>query len=67
MVHFIHFQPDYPRIAKYCNTWRNFDDVQDSWASVLSIINFYGEDKTNFTRVAGPGHFNDPDQVVLNA
>ena len=41
MVHFIHFQPDYHHIAEYCNTWRNYDYIQDSWSSVLSIINFY--------------------------
>jgi len=56
-------QPDYKLIAKSCNIWRNFADVQDSWDSVLGIINFYAEDKTRFREVAAPGQFNDPDMV----
>jgi len=57
------FQPDYASIAKHCNIWRNFNDIDDSWDSVLGIIEFYGDDKTHFTEVAGPGNFNDPDMV----
>ncbi|CAG5128318.1 unnamed protein product [Candidula unifasciata] len=57
--------PDYPRIAEYCNIWRNFDDIDDSWSSVQSIIEFYGTDKGNFSGVAGPGNFNDPDMIIV--
>ena len=56
-------QPDYPNIAKHCNIWRNAGDISDSWDSVTGILNFYGNDKTKFTEVAGPGNFNDPDMV----
>lgn len=58
------FQPDYKKIAKYCNVWRNFDDINDSWDSVASIIEFYGKDHSKFIEVAGPGNFNDPDMVI---
>ena len=56
-------QPDYVKIAKYCNLWRNYGDISDSWDAVTSILDFYGKDATKFTEVAGPGNFNDPDMV----
>ncbi|XP_046575091.1 alpha-N-acetylgalactosaminidase-like [Haliotis rubra] len=57
--------PDYKTIADNCNIWRNYGDIQDSWDSVKSIIGFYGDDKDNFTKFAGPGNFNDPDMIIL--
>jgi hypothetical protein len=57
------FQPDFKMLATYCNTWRNYRDVQDSWDNVLEIIQWYGNDTGNLSLVAGPGHFNDPDMV----
>ena len=42
---------------------RNNADVQDSWDSVMGIIEFYGGDEGNFSTVAGPGFWNDPDMV----
>lgn len=57
--------PDYKKIAKYCNVWRNFDDINDSWDSVASIIEFYGKDHSKFIEVAGPGNFNDPDMLII--
>jgi len=55
----------YDRIAQYCNIWRNCGDIQDSWQSVQGILNWYGNDKWNFTKVAGPGNFNDPDMIIV--
>ncbi|XP_060556601.1 alpha-N-acetylgalactosaminidase-like isoform X2 [Ruditapes philippinarum] len=57
--------PDYVKIAKYCNIWRNYADIGDSWDSVRGIIDFYGKDKGNFSKVAGPGQFNDPDMIII--
>ncbi|XP_069130858.1 alpha-N-acetylgalactosaminidase-like isoform X1 [Argopecten irradians] len=57
--------PNYEAIAKSCNIWRNYGDIQDSWDSVQSIINFYGKDSGNFSGVAGPGNFNDPDMLII--
>ena len=36
----IGMKPDYGAIAHSCHLWRNFDDIQDSWSSVESIIDF---------------------------
>ena len=57
--------PDYKSIAEHCNLWRNYDDIYDSWDSVLGIINYYGEDKDGFGQYAGPGHWNDPDMLII--
>ena len=37
--------------------------TQDSWTSVENIINFYTINQDEFQPAAGPGHWNDPDQV----
>ena len=43
--------PNYTAISEHCNLWRNFDDIEDSWASLLSIIDFYGDDKGSLKSV----------------
>lgn len=55
---------DYKRIAKYCHMWRNFHDVNDSWGSVLSIVDYYAENQYDIVPVASPGHWNDPDMIL---
>ncbi len=57
------FQPNYTSIINTCNIWRNFDDIQDSWASVASVIDYYGDNQDTIIANAGPGHWNDPDMV----
>ncbi|KAF4748576.1 hypothetical protein FOZ62_024189 [Perkinsus olseni] len=54
-------------IAPACNLWRNFEDIRDSWASVQGITNFWARNSpTNvLVRAAGPGHWNDPDMVLV--
>ena len=56
-------QPDYKGQAAACNIARNFDDIDDSWESVKSVIEFYGTNELDFASVVGPGYFNDPDEV----
>ena len=56
-------QPPYKDIAQSCNLWRNYADIGDSWSSVSSIIEWFSKDDGNFTQVAGPGKWNDPDMV----
>jgi len=57
--------PNYTAIAQHCNLWRNFDDISDSWDSVLTIIDFYAGNKDGFVDVAGPGKWNDPDMLII--
>lgn len=58
-------KPDYQSIAKHCNIWRNYKDVQDSWDSVSGIIKYYGDDAQKFAEIARPGQFNDPDMLIV--
>lgn len=49
-------------LAEYCNLWRNYDDIQNSFASVQKIIAYWRRDYSNyendaFLNVAGPGTF----------
>lgn len=45
--------------------WRNYDDIQDSWASLETIIDYYGNNQDAIVPNAGPGHWNDPDMVAF--
>ena len=60
-------KPDYAFVGKHCNLWRNFNDIQDSWDSVTSIIDFYGnpENYNDFGVVNGPSQWNDPDMLLI--
>ena len=57
--------PNYTAARETCNLWRNHRDVQDSWPSVLDIVDFYGDNSGDFLRLSGPGGWNDPDMLVI--
>ncbi|KAL5011921.1 hypothetical protein ScPMuIL_010472 [Solemya velum] len=48
-----------------CNTWRNYGDMNDDWDSIGKIIDYYGNDTEHFSKAAGPGHWNDPDELII--
>lgn len=56
-------QPNFSSIIEHCNLWRNYDDIQDSWQSLETIIDYYGNNQDAIVPNAGPGHWNDPDMV----
>ncbi|KAL4229929.1 hypothetical protein ACF0H5_010320 [Mactra antiquata] len=56
---------NYKVIAQHCNMWRNYNDLRDDWGYVYAAIDFYGNNTANFQQVAGPGGWNDPDQLVV--
>ena len=56
-------QVDYKLVADTCNMFRELTDIYDSWDSVIGMIDYFGDDPGNFSAVAGPGAWNDPDQV----
>ncbi|XP_073994860.1 alpha-N-acetylgalactosaminidase isoform X2 [Rhodnius prolixus] len=58
-------QPNYSSIINSCNLWRNYDDIQDSWTSLESIIDYYGNNQDALVHNAGPGHWNDPDMLII--
>lgn len=58
-------QPNWSLIIEHCNLWRNYNDIQDSWESVTTIINHYGDIQDEIAPNAGPGHWNDPDMLIV--
>ncbi|CAG2111680.1 unnamed protein product [Medioppia subpectinata] len=56
---------NYQAIADTCHVFRNYGDVAQNWGSIESIINYYGDNNDLFTKYNGPGHFFDPDMVVV--
>ncbi|KAK7097799.1 hypothetical protein V1264_004724 [Littorina saxatilis] len=58
-------KPDYALIRKTCNLWRNGHDIGDTWKSVSSVIDFYGDNDQNFSAYTGPGGWADPDELVV--
>ncbi|CAK1584743.1 unnamed protein product [Parnassius mnemosyne] len=57
--------PDYTSIAKHCNLWRNYQDIDDSWTSVKNIMQWYAKNQDELVKYAGPGHWNDPDMLII--
>lgn len=55
--------PNYEAISLSCNLWRNYGDIDDSWESVLNIMDHYGDKQDDFAQYAAPGQWNDPDMV----
>ncbi|VDP72209.1 unnamed protein product [Echinostoma caproni] len=56
---------DWQQLQKNCNMWRMLFDVDDRWDNVQLIINKYVEQSELLAPLAGPGHWNDPDMLVL--
>jgi alpha-galactosidase len=47
--------------ARLANAWRTTGDINDSWKSLSGI----GFNQDRWTSFAGPGHWNDPDMLVV--
>ncbi|XP_015282997.1 PREDICTED: alpha-N-acetylgalactosaminidase [Gekko japonicus] len=58
-------QVNYTLLTNVCNLWRNYDDIQDSWDSVLSIVDWFSKNQDVLQPQAGPGHWNDPDMLII--
>jgi alpha-N-acetylgalactosaminidase len=58
---------DMNALVSQCNLWRNWDDIQDSWQSVRSIMDFFARTNESdiIVQAAGPGHWNDPDMLLV--
>nr|XP_027197985.1 alpha-N-acetylgalactosaminidase-like [Dermatophagoides pteronyssinus] len=55
----------YADIRQYCNLWRNFGDIVDSYESIFEIIKYYGENNEQFREYHGPGGWFDPDMLII--
>ncbi|XP_030262165.1 alpha-N-acetylgalactosaminidase-like [Sparus aurata] len=56
---------NYTLLGQICNLWRNYGDIQDSWDSVLNIVDWFFENQDVLIPAAGPGRWNDPDMLVV--
>ncbi|CAK5036412.1 unnamed protein product [Meloidogyne enterolobii] len=54
----------YPLIGEHCNLWRNYNDIDRSWKSILSIIHYYVKNQELLRSAQRPGAWNDPDMIV---
>jgi alpha-galactosidase len=50
-----------PHWSRCANCWRTTADIQDTWASVAEI----GFSQDRWSGFCGPGHWNDPDMLVV--
>jgi alpha-N-acetylgalactosaminidase len=55
---------DYSQLPPACNLWRNWYDIHCNWDSIRSVIDQWG-DTPEWAQWAGPGHWNDPDQLLI--
>lgn len=58
-------QTDYKKIAKHCNLWRNYGDIDDSYQVMKAIANHFGQQQDVFSPNAGIGAWNDPDMLLI--
>ncbi|XP_014678061.1 PREDICTED: alpha-N-acetylgalactosaminidase-like [Priapulus caudatus] len=56
---------NYTQLPHYCNMWRMYHDIDDTWNSISAIIKFYGDNQDLLASLAGPGHWNDPDMLII--
>eukprot|EP01084_Bolivina_argentea_P097417 175116_1 len=59
-------------VAKACNLWRSWHDIQNKkgWDGLVVIVKHWKRDYSqyyndSFLFVAGPGAWNDPDQLII--
>lgn len=65
-VNLILIQINFQKLKDTCNLWRNWGDIDDSWASVTTISKWFGANQDRFYNYSGPGHWNDPDMVQVH-
>lgn len=52
-------------IAAGCNSWRNWEDIQCAWGTLTEIIEHWGLYGSILQQTAGPGHWHDPDMLLI--
>lgn len=57
--------PNYTALKENCNLWRNWGDIDDSYESVASIMDYFSKNQDRIQPHGGPGHWNDPDMLIL--
>ena len=55
----------FPYIKDICHLWRLYVDIYPADANIYEIKNYWAEHSNVLVPVAGPGHWNDPDMLVI--
>ena len=58
-------QVDYNWLGSVCHQWRNYYDIDDSFYSLLKIIEWYGDNMDKLRKFMGPGRWHDPDMLLV--
>lgn len=58
-------KPNFELAQEACNAWRYYEDIEDSWLSVLAVVDFTARIQQTIMKYHGPGHWFDPDQLVV--
>lgn len=58
-------QVDYKWLGSVCHQWRNYFDIDDSFYSLLKIIEWYGDHMDALRKFSGPGKWHDPDMLIV--
>jgi len=56
---------NFTTVAQHCNLWRMYRDIYSQWNIVADVIDFMGNEQQVLQPVAGPGGWNDPDQLTV--
>jgi len=56
---------DFVEIAKSCNLWRPYDDIQDDYGSMSHIADWWATNQDKLIPAAKPGAWNDPDMLII--
>lgn len=65
LLRYTETKPNFEVARKSCNLWRYFDDIFDSWQSVMSVLDFTIKMQDTILQYHGPGSWFDPDQLVI--
>ncbi|XP_050441330.1 alpha-N-acetylgalactosaminidase-like [Adelges cooleyi] len=56
---------NYKLVAENCNLWRNYGDIQESYSSLMGVVDVFAAKQDYWAQFAGPGHWNDPDMLLI--
>ncbi|GAB5354412.1 hypothetical protein AAMO2058_000116800 [Amorphochlora amoebiformis] len=48
-----------------CHLWRNWDDISNTWESIVSIIDHWGDYSKVLQESGGPNSWNDMDMLII--
>lgn len=56
---------NYELVSRSCNLWRNYGDIQESYDSLMDIVDRFAVKQDTWAQYSGSGQWNDPDMVRI--